>query len=585
MNNPSFSAARAHSDPLIGELIDDRYRIERVLGTGGTGTVYLAEHVMMEKRVALKVLHATHAVVSSAMDRFQREAIALARIEHPNVVSATDFGKLKNGAYYLALEFVEGVSLGDVLAEEPVFDRDRAVGIAYQIASALGAAHSQGIVHRDLKTHNVMLMHTGGNEVVKVLDFGLAKLRSKLTEGSISLSLGQIFGTPHYMAPEQISGEGVDHRVDLYALGVILYEMLAGVRPFDAADVREILAQQATVEPAPLPDTVPSNLRALVMRLLAKDKELRPASAQEVLAELQPMLRPSMLTLASIPPVLRHPIRLGAWAFPVWTLALPAVAFVFLFSLGLMFTGGEQQSAPTEANPVAAPTRMADPAPAPEPKPDVPAPTPELLAGAEFGDEGALSQLLQIPAKQRDRELWLVLAKGRLAQKQPEAAMQLLRQAVELHAALADDGEFTGLVRQGASDEDASKVALAMAAEALGARGADILFSVWADTKRRTPTTALAEHYLEQADVIAHASPALQLALKLRDEIACEAVRPLLEEVKRVGDTRSLNPLAKLRKKRGCGPGKRSDCYACLRDDELLEAAIAAAAERPGPKY
>jgi serine/threonine-protein kinase len=584
MNNPSFSAARAQSDPLIGELIDDRYRIERVLGTGGTGTVYLAEHVMMEKRVALKVLHATHAVVSSAMDRFQREAIALARIEHPNVVSASDFGKLKNGAYYLALEYVEGVSLGDVLGNEGRLDRDRAVSIAYQIGSALQAAHSQGIVHRDLKSHNVMITQSGGHEIVKVLDFGLAKLRSKLTQGSISMSLGQVFGTPHYMAPEQITGEGVDHRVDLYALGVILYEMLAGTRPFDAGDVREVLSQQATQEPAPLPDTVPSSLRTLVARLMAKDKEQRPASAEEVMTELQPLLRPSMSSLVSIPPVLRRQIQIGSWAFPLWVLALPAVAFVFLFVLGLVFTGKDDAAMATEA-PASTPTRMAEPAPVEKPGATAPAPTPELLAGAEFGDENALKTLLEIPAQRRDRDLWLVLAKGEMAQERPEAAMKLLREAVSAKPELANDEELSRLVRLGANDAEGSKIALATAAEALGSRGTDILFSVWADTKRRTPITALAEHYLQQKEVVAHASPALKLALDLREDFDCDKARTLLGEVQKVGDTRALNPLAKLRKKRGCGAGKRLDCYPCLRDDDLLETAIAAAADRPGPKY
>lgn len=584
MNHPSFSAARAQSDPLIGELIDDRYRIERVLGTGGTGTVYLAEHVMMEKRVALKVLHATHAVISSAMDRFQREAIALARIEHPNVVSATDFGKLKNGAYYLALEYVEGVSLGDVLAQEPVVERDRAISIGYQIASALQAAHSQGIVHRDLKTHNVMLTQAGGREVVKVLDFGLAKLHSKLTQGSISLSLGQVFGTPHYMAPEQISGEGVDHRVDLYALGVIMYEMLAGVRPFEASDLREVLALQATSEPAPLPDSVPMNLRALVSRLLEKDKDKRPSSAEEVLAELQPLIAPSMLSLVPVPPALRRLIQIGKWSFPLWTLALPAVAFVFLFVLGLLSPGAEND-APVTAPSDARATRVATAVPEPRSEPVPVSATPELLAEAEFGDEAALTRLLAIPETQRSRDVWLVLAKGRLAQRQSETAMETLRQAVESKSDLAQDEELSRLVRQGANDAEGAKVALQTAAELLGPRGTDILFSVWADTKRRTPTTALAENYLERDDVVSRASPALKVALALRDELDCEKVRGLLAEVQRVGDTRALNPLAKLRKKRGCGPGKRADCYACLRNDALLETAIAAAAERPGPKY
>jgi eukaryotic-like serine/threonine-protein kinase len=599
MENPSFSAARADRDALIGELIDGRYRIERVLGTGGTGTVYQAEHVMMEKRVALKVLHETHAVVSSAMDRFQREAIALARIEHPNVVSATDFGKLRNGAYYLALEYVEGVSLGEVLATEAPFERSRALSVAYQIVSALGAAHSQGIVHRDLKSHNVMLTRAGAAEVVKVLDFGLAKLRSKLTQGSISMSLGQVFGTPHYMAPEQITGEGVDHRVDLYALGVIFYEMLAGVRPFEGKEIRDILAQQATQEPPPLPETVPTSVRSLVMRLLAKNKENRPASATEVMAELEPLLRGTGLSFAPLlrrlsdapgvrrvvdAEVLRKQVGLGPVKLPVWALALPAVAFLAIFVVGLAFSGEDTKERvgvvldnepPAEAETAieSGPVQRAIRA------------TPELIAGAEFGEQPAMEELSKIPPESRDRTIWVVLAKGYFAQKKPELAIRLLRQAVEVNSAFASDEEVSRLVRVGASDPASSKLAVATAAEVLGSRGMDILFSVWADTKHRTQTTALAEQYLQSEEIVGRASPALKLALGLRDQTDCEKVRAMLVEVEKIGDSRALRPLAALRKKRGCGAGKRSDCFPCLRTDDLLENAIAKAADRPGPKY
>lgn len=585
IQHPTFSAARDADDPLIGEVIDGRYRVERVLGTGGTGTVYQAEHVMMEKRVALKVLHETHAVISSAMERFQREAIALGRIEHPNVVTATDFGKLRNGAFYLALEYVDGVSLGEVLATEGRLDSSRALGIVYQIASALGAAHSQGIVHRDLKTHNVMLTRVGGAEVVKVLDFGLAKLRSKLTKGSISMSLGQVFGTPHYMAPEQISGEGVDHRVDIYALGVIAHEMLSGARPFDATEIRDVLSQQATQPPPPLPETVPAPVRALVGRMLSKQKEERPASAEEVMRELEPSLLPKSGPLGAL---LLRPLNLFGWVLPLWVAALPVVAFVFLFVVG-SWQSEEDDEAPVRVGTVAKepvrPGDQATDAPSKEPNGPGRSGSPELIAGAEFGEPSAMAELMKIPPEERSRELWLVLVKGSFAQKNSEQAVQLLRQAVEQRSELADDEEVSRLVRVAANDSAAAKAALAMAADLLGSRGSDLLFSVWADTKNRTPTTALAEQYLQQADVVERASPALRLALALRDEADCEKVRALLPEVERIGDSRALKPLTKLRSRRGCGPSKRSDCFACLRDGDVLEQAIKKAAARPGPRY
>lgn len=581
MENPSFSSARHSSDPLIGELIDERYRVERVLGTGGTGTVYLAEHVRMEKRVALKVLHATHAVISSAMDRFQREAIALARIAHPNVVTATDFGTLKNGAYYLALEYVEGVSLGEILAHDGALPVNRALAIAYQVASALQAAHSQNIVHRDLKPLNVMLTQVGGVEVVKVLDFGLAKLRSKLTQGSISMSAGQLFGTPHYMAPEQITGEGVDERTDLYSLGVLLYEMLSGRPPFDAKDLHEILALQATAEPEPLSEAISPALRTLVTRLLAKSQDDRPRSASEVLTLLEPlMVRQSSIRL---PAQLRRELGLFGIKLPVWAVALPAAAFVAIFLVGLLLAS----EPPVAPSPSQAPTQVVVVASGAAPKPRPPAPdrAPALIADAEFGKDAAISELLKTPPAARDRELWLVLAKGRLKQGNVLAAVELLREAVHLNPAWANDEEIAQLLRMAANDDKAAKLALATAADLMGSRGVDILFSVWADTRRRTPTTALAEQYLQQQDVRSRASKPLRLALELRGDLECKHALELVREAEKIGDTRALRPLASLRKQRGCGPGSRSDCYGCLRDGDDLENAIAAAAKRVGPKF
>jgi hypothetical protein len=262
---------------------------------------------------------------------------------------------------------------------------------------------------------------------------------------------------------------------------------------------------------------------------------------------------------------------------------LPATAFLALFTFGLLVS----KSSSPRTGVVVEPEVTVVSVPTSNPTVKVPPPdrTPALLADAEFGDDKAIEELLKVPPESRDRELWLVLAKGRVAQDNVDKAMQLLRQAVHLNDELAKDAEVAALVRQGASDAKGSKLALATAAEALGYRGVDILFSVWADTKKRTPTTALAEQYLQEQKIRDRASPALKLALTLRDEVACPEVRKLLEEAKAVGDSRALRPLAQMRKTRGCGPGKKQDCFECLRDDDLLETAIAAAAERIGPKY
>src|SRR5258708_3961734 len=208
-------APPAGATSLVGKVLSDRYRIESVLGEGGMGAVYLAEHVLMHKRLAVKVLHPEMTRMPEIVARFEREAMAAAHIEHPNVAAATDFGKLDDGAFFLVLESVEGTSLRDLIAKGPL-GVERALHIAYQIGSALARAHSLGIVHRDLKPENVMLVEREGDQnFVKVLDFGIAKVpvgefsseRPGSDAGPVLTQLGMVYGTPEYMAPEQALGQ------------------------------------------------------------------------------------------------------------------------------------------------------------------------------------------------------------------------------------------------------------------------------------------------------------------------------------------------------------------------------------------
>src|SRR5690606_24993107 len=237
--------------------------------------VYAAEHVLMRKRLAVKVLHRELTLVPEVVARFEREAMAAANIEHPNVAGATDFGRLPDGSVFLVLEYVQGRSLREELARGrmPVV---RALHIARQIAAALCAAHGHGIVHRDLKPENVMLVERDGDpDFVKVLDFGVAKvpIGEIPAPGSSPISrAGMVFGTPEYMAPEQALGEAVDGRADLYALGAMLFEMLAGVRPFVSNTPVGILGQQLSQPPPRFaeripPGIVPPSVEQLVHRL------------------------------------------------------------------------------------------------------------------------------------------------------------------------------------------------------------------------------------------------------------------------------------------------------------------------------
>jgi serine/threonine-protein kinase len=281
---------------LIGSTISGRYKIESLLGEGGMGTVYKAEHTLMRKRMAIKVLHPEMTRLSEVVQRFEREAVAAGRIDHPNVVAATDFGKLDDGSFFLALEYVEGRSLREVIAQGRL-SLGRALHVSRQIASALARAHQLEIVHRDLKPENIMLVEREGDpDFVKVLDFGIAKIQiGEITSNEpggpgqqILTQAGMVYGTPEYMAPEQALGQEVDARADLYALGCMMYEMLCGVRPFDAESKVALLGMQVTA-PVPAmatkaPDAnVPPEVEALVKHLLAKEAAERLGDARLVI--------------------------------------------------------------------------------------------------------------------------------------------------------------------------------------------------------------------------------------------------------------------------------------------------------------
>jgi serine/threonine protein kinase len=284
-------------ESLVGVVISGRYLIERLIGEGGMGTVYQAEHKHMRKRLAVKVLHPEMSRLSEVVARFEREAMAAAHIEHPNVAAATDFGKLDDGSFFLVLEYVEGKSLREAIAEGRL-ELGRAIHIVRQIASALGRAHQIGIVHRDLKPENIMLVNREGDpDFVKVLDFGIAKVPvgeisgEPKVPGQALTQLGMVYGTPEYMAPEQALGQPVDPRADLYALGVMAFEMVVGARPFEHESKVTLLGMHVT---APIPRmadrapdaNVPPELDAIVTRLLAKEAGARFADARELLDAL-----------------------------------------------------------------------------------------------------------------------------------------------------------------------------------------------------------------------------------------------------------------------------------------------------------
>jgi serine/threonine-protein kinase len=289
-------------DALIGRTLNGKYRVVAEVGEGSMGRVYTAEHISLKKRVALKVLHRDLELTEETLQRFQREGIALGKFTHPNAIQIFDFDRAEGGIFFLAMEFVEGVDLHEFLRQEGRLPVSRAVDLVAQILSALAEAHRHGIVHRDLKPENVMVVRgTGGDVAVKVLDFGLSKLVGLPMGSSLQTQPGRIMGTPLYMAPEQGTGEEVDHRSDLYAVGLILYELVTGELPFKGKTITELLMKQAT-QPVPAlreshPDLeLPDALDDLIAKALAKRREDRFQTAEEMLAALDALELDAPLT-------------------------------------------------------------------------------------------------------------------------------------------------------------------------------------------------------------------------------------------------------------------------------------------------
>jgi serine/threonine-protein kinase len=384
-------------DPLCGQVLDGRYRIERRLGAGGMGAVYVGRQQAVDRAVAVKVLPAALGSDEEAVRRFLQEARASSALAHPNIVTIHDFGQTADGLLYLVMELVPGETLTRVLARSGALPAARAAEIGRQILDALEEAHGRGIVHRDLKSDNVMVCSRAGNaDLVKVLDFGLARVAGS---SSGMTRTGAVLGTPSYMSPEQAHGDRTDHRTDLYSLGVILYELLAGRLPFEAELPLAVLIKHMHEAPPPL-EGVPSVVAAVVLRALAKSPAERFASAAEMNAALAaavgrpvaasgppdaadfataltvPPSSPSISGLGfrgeSVPPPRREPQRLRALAAAVLLLAGAAVAWQ-------VFTSGEAsptavaqpraETPPSEAPASAAPRSDALPPPPPAPAP------------------------------------------------------------------------------------------------------------------------------------------------------------------------------------------------------------------------
>jgi serine/threonine-protein kinase len=291
-NDGQTLRSAAPANDLVGQVVADRYHVVKKLGEGGMGQVYLAEHVKMGRRSAIKVMNPSMIHDPDAVARFNREASNASRITHPNVCAIYDFGETPDGLIYLAMEFIEGQPLTDLLERDGALPLPRAVSVFLQVADALQAAHDLGIVHRDLKPDNIMLTRgKGGQDVVKVVDFGIAKAVGGDQSGQKVTKTGLVVGTPEFMSPEQLSGDMVDGRSDLYSLALVFYRMLTGKLPFDATTLQETMIKRLTDDPAKLaetrPDlTFPAGLQAVLDTALARTPPERYQSVAKFAADV-----------------------------------------------------------------------------------------------------------------------------------------------------------------------------------------------------------------------------------------------------------------------------------------------------------
>ncbi|PRP90024.1 Serine/threonine-protein kinase Pkn1 [Enhygromyxa salina] len=293
-DGPTLAEPEPEPGPsLTGTVLLDRYRVNAKIGAGGMGTVYLGEHTTIGKEFAIKVLSNEYAHRKDLVERFLREARAASMIRQQNVVEITDYGDTPEGSVFFVMEFLDGEDLGALLAREQRVPWDRVRHLMIQVCRALEAAHAAGIIHRDMKPDNCFRIERGKDpDFIKVLDFGIAKIESGEQGGKPLTQTGMIFGTPEYMSPEQAQGDKVDHRVDIYAVGVIMYELLCGRPPFEGSTFMAILTKHMFEVPeAPskrAPDAgIPPEAEAIVLKAMQKDRAYRFQTMTEMIAAIE----------------------------------------------------------------------------------------------------------------------------------------------------------------------------------------------------------------------------------------------------------------------------------------------------------
>jgi len=471
----------------LGQVIDGRYRLDAFLGRGGMGVVYKAEHIAIRRTLAIKLLHPTLAAIPELRSRFEREAIAIGRIDHPNCVDVSDFGRLDDGTLFLVMELLEGRSLGDLMDAEAPVAIPRALTLLRHVLSGLGHAHAAGIVHRDVKPENVFVVeHNGDPEFAKILDFGIAKVigGGEIDDGVKLTQAGVAFGTPIYMSPEQAIGNPIDGRSDLYAASVMGFEMICGRPPFYSDDKLEILSMHTT-RPPPLmtevlssvagrPTPVPPAVEALFARGLTKRPDDRFVDAAAFIAAIDQIL--ALGTPA--PPPLPHPPHLPrpATSQPMHTGMEPLVDMFGApapHSPPVAITGRAPRAALAALILVAAAAigilgAIALRSPKPETPADL-APSPDTVAGKaaaqlDRGDPAGAVKSIEAAKKTAttDPDAQLQLGHAYAAQRKNADAIAAYQRAIELDVTRGTDTGMRAALAAIAGDTDPTSAVAAL---------------------------------------------------------------------------------------------------------------------------
>jgi tRNA A-37 threonylcarbamoyl transferase component Bud32/tetratricopeptide (TPR) repeat protein len=555
-------------DPQIGRLVGERYRLTALLGEGGMGAVYRAEHILMKKVVALKLLHPDLGNVDDAARRFEREAQSASRLNHPNIIAVTDFGRCASGELFLVMEHVAGESLASLIERERRVPWPRAVALVRQILLGLEHAHAHGVIHRDLKPANIMI----NGEAVKILDFGIAKM-SAGPEGERPLTqAAMVFGTPSYMSPEQATAQEVDVRSDLYSCAVMLYELLAGQKPFIADDLIKVMALQVTASPPPLPsDLVPPALEAAVMKALEKDRVRRWPSAAAFREALEGAREAGPLVFQRLGTQARRaraalqlaesrlPWKVRRWVRPFGL----AAAVVVIASLPWLCVRRD-------------PAALTSLPPAPRPV------APELREPLRKVEEAMLQGKLQevrillmqqISSNPRSGRVRYLLGNLDIAEHDPAAALAAYDEALRLDPSLRGDAGLLLAVGRLLPDRKLGPLALDLLVDRVGVPAHAALAEV-ASAERRMEMRTRARGACERLGCLAEVDLVKSLTLDLQQGKTCEDRRQTVKALAATRDRRALEPLQKMKRARGNflqdllgRPGNQ-----CLRKD--LDAAL-----------